>query len=158
MAETPSAALERLGVTLPTAPEPLAAYVPGVLSSGSPATLLVSGQLPTVNGTLIAEGLVPPDVDFDTAVTCARQSAINALAVAHSVLGSVDRISRVLRLGGFVACPHEFHDHPKVIIGASLFIGEVFGENGKHARAAVGAPSLPINAPVEIEFLFEVKD
>lgn len=153
----PLARLDDLGITLPEAPKPLAAYVPAVITDPSSRTLIVSGQLPTRDGELIAQGTVPDEVSVELAQACAQQCAVNALAVAAATLGSLDRIARVLRIGGFVAATPAFTQHPAVINGASLFIGEVFGESGIHARAAVGVSSLPLGAPVEIEFAFEVR-
>lgn len=153
----PHDVLSQMGITLPAPPKPLAAYVPSVRASATLDTLFISGQLPLEQGELIAKGIVPDQVDNDTAIACAKQCAINALAVAQGALGSLDRISHVLKLSGFVAATPEFTDHPKIINGASLFIGELFGEAGTHARAAVGVSSLPLGAPVEIEFTFAIK-
>lgn len=148
----PSERLERLGVTLPSAPKPVASYVPAVRSG---RLLFVSGQIPFVRGELLATGVVGDGVDEETARSCARQCALNGLAIAAAELGSIDRISRVVRLGCFVACTPDFEAHPSIANGASEFMQEVFGENGRHARAAVGVSSLPLGAPVEIEFVFE---
>lgn len=147
--------LQALGLTLPAAPAAVASYVPGVVDRG---LLYVSGQLPFVDGELLAEGSVPGEVPFEAAVRCAQQCALNGLAVAAGVAGSLDRIERVVRVGGFVASGPGYGDQPKVINGASELLGEVFGEAGRHARAAVGVSSLPLNAPVEIEFLFRLRD
>lgn len=147
--------LERLGLPLPEPPAPLANYAPAAaISSGR--IVLISGQLPMENGSLIAQGSVPADVDIDTAVRCARQCVLNALAVLERELGDLALVRRVVRLEGFVACGSGFADHPAVIDGASALLVELLGEHGRHARTAVGAPSLPRNAPVEIAFTFLV--
>lgn len=154
--ESPLAALARLGLTLPTPAKPVAAYVPTRVVGN---LLYISGQIPVSNGQPIAKGLVPREVSIETAISCARQCTLNALAAAHEVLkdrGGLDAVRSVVRVGAFVACEAGFADHPKIANGASELLVEVFGESGKHARAAVGAPSLPLNVPVEIEFLFEV--
>ena len=147
--------LSSLGLTLPEAPAPVAAYVPAVKSGN---LLYLSGQIPFRQGALIATGAVPGAVSLDTAQECAKQCVLNALAVAKANLGSLDRISRVVRVGCFVASDPGFGDQPKVANGASELLQEIFGEIGRHARAAVGSVALPLNTPVEIEFLFEVTD
>jgi len=150
---TPSDNLRRLGITLPTPAKPVAAYVPTRRAAG---LLFVSGQIPFVDGKLLATGIVGHGVSMDLAIQCARQCALNALAACAAELGSVDHIKSVVRIGVFVACDAEFRDHPKVANGASDLLVEVFGEAGRHARAAVGSSSLPLGVPVEIECVFEV--
>ncbi len=145
--------LEALGITLPKPPKPVASYVPCVRTGD---LLIVAGQIPIAGGTLRATGPVPDMVSIDEAVECARLCAINALSAAKAELGSLDRIRRVVRLGAFVACGPDFTAHPTIANGASDFMHQVFGEAGKHARAAVGCVSLPLGAPVEVEFTFEV--
>jgi len=149
----PERRLGELGLVLPPAPRPVASYVP-IVRTGSLA--LVSGQIPILDGTLIATGSVPGQVSLDEAIRCARQCTLNALAVVRAELGSLAGILRVVRVGGFVACEPGFTDQPRVINGASDLLVEVFGSAGRHARAAVGSVALPLDAPVEIEFLFEV--
>lgn len=151
----PERRLTALGVELPEPASPVASYVPAV-RVGSLVT--VSGQIPIIDGSLMAKGSVPSDVSVDEASACARQCAINALAALRREIGSLDRVRRVVRLGCFVACDARFTQHPQVANGASEFMQEVFGEAGRHARAAVGCSSLPLGVPVEIEFLFEVRD
>ena len=145
--------LAALGLTLPQAPSPVAAYVPAVRTG---SLLIVSGQLPFRDGKLMAEGTVPSQVDFETAYACARQCVLNGLAVAKANLGGLDKISRVVRVGCFVNSAPGYGDQPKVANGASELFQEIFGDQGRHARAAVGSVALPLNAPVEIEFMFEV--
>ncbi|MEQ8770605.1 MAG: RidA family protein [Phycisphaerales bacterium] len=150
----PNARLADLGLTLPEAPKPVASYIPA-RRTGS--LVVVSGQIPMVGGELMARGRVPGEVDLETAVRCARQCLLNGLAVLAAEAGSLDRLERVVRLGCFVACDGSFTEHPKVANGASDLLLEIFGDRGRHARAAVGCPSLPLGAPVEIEFLFELR-
>jgi enamine deaminase RidA (YjgF/YER057c/UK114 family) len=154
-AQTPSERLARLGITLPAAPKPVASYIPARIASG---VVYVSGQLPFENGKLARTGTVPNQVSIEEATGAARQCAINALAVVKESVGSLDRISGVIRLGVFVACEPGFGAQPAIANGASELMAEVFGESGRHARAAVGVPALPLNAPVEIEFLFSLLD
>jgi enamine deaminase RidA (YjgF/YER057c/UK114 family) len=117
--------------------------------------LYVSGQLPTKDG-LVPTGRLGDGVTVDEAAPYARQCAINALAIVRGELGSLDAVKRVVRVGGFVASAPGFHDQPAVVNGASQLLIDVFGEAGKHARAAVGVAELPRGVPVEVEFLFEV--
>ena len=152
---TPIDKLRELGIELPSAPKAVASYVPALLDGD---LLLVSGQLPFVDGELRETGTVPEDVDVETAVECARLCGVNALAAARDALGSLDRITRVLRLGCFVASPAGFGGQPAIANGASELMLSVFGDAGRHARAAVGVSTLPLNAPVEIEFMFRVRD
>jgi enamine deaminase RidA (YjgF/YER057c/UK114 family) len=150
-----SARLSELGITIPEVVPPVAAYVPAVVTG---RYVYTSGQLPMRDGVMIAEGLVGADVDADVAKDCARQSAINALAAAQSVIGSLDRVTRVVKVVGFVASAPGFTGQPAVINGASEVLLEIFGDAGRHARSAVGVAALPINAPVEVEMVLEVAD
>jgi enamine deaminase RidA (YjgF/YER057c/UK114 family) len=145
--------LAELGIELPPAPAPAAAYVPFVRSGNQ---LYVSGQIPISGGAISHKGLVGRDVPLEDAQAAARLCAINLLAQAKAACGRLDGIKRVVKLGGFVACGPDFGDHPKVINGASELMVEVFGEAGRHARFAVGAASLPFGASVEVEAIFEV--
>ena len=148
--------LEELGISLPEAPKPVAAYVPAV-QSGS--LVFISGQIPLSGGTLLASGPVPCSVDLQQATAAARQCAVNALAVLSDHLdGDLDRVEQVVRLGVFVASDPGFTDQPKVANGASELMQDVFGDAGRHARAAVGSVSLPIGATVEVEMLVQVGD
>lgn len=145
--------INSLGITLPQAPAPVAAYVPAVRTG---SLLVVSGQLPFRDGSLMVTGSVPGDVSVENAQQCARQCVLNGLAVAKADLGSLDAIARVVRVGCFVCSDPGFGDQPKVANGASELLQEIFGDAGRHARAALGSVALPLHAPVEIEFLFEV--
>lgn len=146
--------LDELGITLPQPPKPVAAYVPAVRTGNQ---IFVSGQIPFANGALIATGPVPSAVSIEDAQAAARQCALNALAIVQDMLGgSLDRVQRVVRLGVFVQCDPGFTDQPKVANGASEVLLQIFGENGRHARAAVGSVGLPLGATVEVEMTVEV--
>jgi len=150
-----SARLQELGIVIPEVVPPVAAYVPAVVTG---RYVYTSGQLPMRDGAMIAEGLVGSDVDLETAKDCARQCAINALAAAQAVVGNLDRVTRVVKVVGFVASAPGFTGQPAVINGASELLLDVFGEAGRHARSAVGVTALPVNAPVEVEMVLEVAD
>ena len=147
--------LAELGIVLPEVAPPVAAYVPAVVSGSYVHT---SGQLPFTAGALPATGKVGDGhglVPADDAKEYARTCALNALAAVRAELGSLDRITRVVKLVGFVASDPSFTGQPGVINGASEFLGEVFGEAGRHARSAVGVAVLPLDAPVEVELIVE---
>lgn len=152
---TPEQALASLGIALPTPPKPVAAYIPCVRAG---LELFISGQIPMSDGKLLMTGPLPQAGSVEDASAAARQCALNALAVARAELGSLDRIGRVIKLGVFVACEPGFGDQPKVANGASELMVQVFGESGRHARAAVGCSALPLNATVEVEFIFKIAD
>ena len=144
--------LSSLNITLPQLVAPLANYVPFTISG---KTLYISGQLPVKDGAIV-KGLPGDNMSVEEAAAAARLCAINIIAQANAALGgNLDRITRCLRLGGFVASTPNFFDHPKVINGASDLIVEVFGDAGKHARAAVGVAALPLGAAVEVDAIFE---
>lgn len=148
--------LRQLDLILPTPPQPIAAYVPCVRSGN---LLFVSGQLPLTGKELLARGSVPSQVALDQAQMAAQQCVLNGLAIARANLdGNLDRISRVVRIGVFVQSDNGFHDQPQVANGASELLQKIFGNAGQHARAAVGVNALPLNAAVEIEFVFEVNE
>lgn len=148
----PSQRLAELGLALPPVAKPLAAYVPAISSAGQ---VLTSGQLPTVNGALVATGKVGSDVTVEQAVAAARVAALNALAAAADQTGGIDNIRRIVRVVVFVASDPSFTAQPKVANGASELFGAVFGALGVHVRSAVGVASLPMNAPVELELVVE---
>jgi enamine deaminase RidA (YjgF/YER057c/UK114 family) len=142
-----------LGYELPPAPQPAGTYVPA-LQVGT--LVYVAGQLPLRNGELTLTGKIGPDAHtVDAGAAAARQCALNALAAVDGLVG-LDKVKRVVRLGAFVNSAPGFTAQPKVANGASDFMVEVFGDAGKHVRAAVGVNELPLDAAVEIEFLFEV--
>jgi enamine deaminase RidA (YjgF/YER057c/UK114 family) len=145
--------LTRLGIVLPAPAAAIASYVPFVRSGN---LLVISGQLPLLDGKLVASGHLGKTVSIEEGQRAARQSAVNLLAQANAALGALDKIVRVVRLGGFISCTAEFVDHAKVMNGASDVMESVFGEAGRHARTTIGVPSLPLGAAVEVEGLFEV--
>lgn len=145
--------LAKLGIALPSPTAPVAAYIP-VKKAGN--LLFVSGQVPFREGKLIATGPVPSVVPLETAQECARQCVLNGLAQVKSALGSLDRVTSVVRVGVFVQCDDGYTEQPKVGNGASELLVQIFGEAGRHARAAVGTNALPLGACVEVEFVFEV--
>lgn len=150
----PEARLTELGLKLPSPSKPVAAYIP-CRRAGS--LLFVSGQVPFRDGQLIAKGVVPGQVSIETAQECGRQCVLNGLAAAKAELGTLSSIRQVVRVGVFVCSEAGFFDQPKVANGASELLVQVFGDAGRHARAAVGSIALPLGAPVEVEFLFEVE-
>jgi enamine deaminase RidA (YjgF/YER057c/UK114 family) len=152
---TVEARLAAAGHTLPEATTPLAAYVPAVLSG---RYVYTSGQLPVVNGELIATGKVGTEIDPDQAAALAARCALNAIAAIKSVIGDLDKVVRVVKVVGFVASDPDFSGQPAVMNGASNLLLEAFGEAGRHARSAVGVAVLPRNAPVEVEVIVEVVD
>lgn len=141
------ARLAELGIELPETSPPLASYVP-VMVQGNLA--FVSGQLPFIDGELVT-GTLGKDVDLDRAQAAARACGLMILAQLRTAIGSLDKVERIVKLGGFVASTPEFTDQHKVVNGASDLMFEVFGEAGRHARAAVGVPSLPVGAAVEVD-------
>jgi enamine deaminase RidA (YjgF/YER057c/UK114 family) len=146
--------LHAAGITLPEAPKPVAAYVPAVKVGN---LVFVSGQVPLRDGALTATGPVPSAVSPAKAAEAARQCAINALAVlATMVGGDLDRVRRIVRLGVFVASDPGFDGQPQIANGASELLLEVFGDDGRHVRAAVGSVALPLGATVELEMTAEV--
>jgi enamine deaminase RidA (YjgF/YER057c/UK114 family) len=147
--------ISSLGLSLPTAAAPVAAYVPAVKSGN---LVFTAGQLPVVDGKLLKEGKVGRDVTAEEAKELAQICALNALA-AISLVADLDQIERVVRVGGFVNCAPGFTAIPGVINGASEFLIDIFGDvNGKHARTAVGVAELPLNAPVEVEVIVQLKN
>jgi enamine deaminase RidA (YjgF/YER057c/UK114 family) len=143
------------GITLPTLAIPAAAFRPYVVYDNQ---LIVSGQLPVRGGKTLFAGKVPDAVSVSDAQTAARLCVINILAWAHHATdGDLNRIRRVLRLGGFVATSEGFADAPTVINAASELTTQIFGERGSHARIAIGVASLPFNAPVEVEATFALE-
>jgi enamine deaminase RidA (YjgF/YER057c/UK114 family) len=150
----PAERLAELGLTLPPVVAPVAAYVPAVRTG---AFVYTSGQLPMVDGKLSAVGKVGGEVSAPDAAGLARTCALNALAAAASAAGGLDAIRRIVKVTGFVASAPGFSGQPQVINGASELLIEVFGEDGRHARSAVGVAELPLNAPVEVELIAEVR-
>ena len=147
--------LDALGLTLPTAAAPVAAYVPAVKTGN---LVFTAGQLPVVDGKLAKEGKVGKEVTPEDAKKMAEICALNALA-AIALVADVDQIEKIVRVGGFVNGAPGFVTIPAVINGASELLIKLFGEvNGKHARTAVGVAELPLNAPVEVEMVVQLKN
>ena len=146
------ARLAELGLALPPVAAPVAAYVPAVISGNHVYT---SGQLPFIDGKLTATGKVGAEISAEDAKSMAATSAINAIAALKSVIGDLDRVTRIVKVVGFVASDPSFTGQPGVINGASELLGEVFGEAGIHARSAVGVAVLPLDSPVEVELVAE---
>ncbi len=151
---THSERLKELGITLPAVVAPLAAYVPAVRVGNQVWT---SGQLPMIAGALPATGKVGATVSPEDAADYARTAVLNALAAIDALVG-IDKVTRVLKIVGFVASAEGFSGQPAVVNGASNLIGEVFGDAGAHARSAVGVSELPLNSPVEIEVIVEIAE
>lgn len=145
--------IAELGFTLPDVVPPLASYVPTV-TTGS--LVYTSGQLPMHDGSLIASGKVGGDVSLEQAGQCAQLAVLNALAAVKAEIGSLDRVSRVVKAVVFVSSVTDFTGQPQVANGASQLLADVFGEAGHHARSAIGVAVLPLDAPVEVELIAEV--
>ena len=155
MSETIASRLAARGIELPAAAAPAANYVPYVQTGN---LLFVSGQLPLKDGKLFSTGLLGKEVDVETGARAAEYCAINILAQAAAALGGdLGKIARVVKLNGFVASTADFTEQHLVVNGASNLIADILGEPGRHARAAVGVASLPLNAAVEIDAVIEVK-
>lgn len=144
--------LQELGITLPPAPKPVAVYIPAVRSGN---LLFISGQLPTVAGKLPQTGKLGAKLGVEQGRDAARQATLNALAIAQDSLGSLDAVVRVVRLVCHVASAPGFTEQHLVANGASELLGAIFGDAGRHARLALGAAELPLDAPVEVELILE---
>lgn len=142
-----------LGLTLPTVPTPVAAYVNCVRTGN---LLFLSGGLP-IDGETKVLGKVPTDVSIDEAKEGARMIMLNRLAVIQEAIGSLDKVKQIVTLTGFVNSEPDFYGHPQVVNGASELLLEIFGEKGKHSRTALGVASLPLNVAVEINMIVEVE-
>ncbi len=145
--------IKELGLQLPEPPKPLAAYIPAKQVGN---LVFTAGQLPMVNGEIILKGLLGQDVEIDPAYNAAKICTLNALSAIKGVIGDLDKIKQVVRVVGYVASFPTFIQQPAVVNGASELLLEIFGENGKHARSAVGMAVLPLNAAVEIELTVEI--
>ncbi|MFP4097335.1 MAG: RidA family protein [Alphaproteobacteria bacterium] len=147
--------LKEIGYELPQTAPPAANYVPYIISG---STLYIAGQIPFLNGEKMHMGRLGEDMDIEGGIRAAQACALNILAQANDAVGGQwSRVRRCIKLGGFVNATPDFYDHPRVINGASDLIGEIMGEAGKHARFAVGAPSLPLGVAVEIDAIFEIE-
>ena len=147
--------LTRLGLALPSAPKPLATYIPACRAGD---LLFVSGVLPFQNGKLSITGKLGNELTVEQGYEATRVALLNGLAIIQQELGSFDRIKRIVRLTGHVASAPGFGDQPAVVNGASDLLVELFGEIGRHARLALGAAELPLHAPVELELIVHVKE
>ena len=148
-----AAKLAELGLTLPEAAAPVAAYVPVVIAGG---LAHVSGQLPFVEGKLV-RGRLGEDVSLEEGYAAARACGLMLIAQLKAALGSLDRVERIVKLGGYVNSAADFTDQPKVVNGASELMVALFGEPGKHARSAIGVPTLPLGAAVEVDAIVAVR-
>ena len=147
--------LSELGLELPAAPKPAGAYVPAKISRG---LIFASGQTPTVEGKNIYEGKVGQEVSEEDAHAAARLAALNCVAELHYVLGDLGRVREIVKVTGYVASAPGFGQQPRVVNGASELFQELWGENGRHARAAIGVAELPFGGPVEIEVIAEIDE
>lgn len=147
------ARLRALDLVLPEAKPPVGSYVPFLHLNGQ---LVISGQLPMRAGSIAVAGHLGKTVSIEAGQDAARLCALNIMAQAKLALGDLDRISQLLRLGGFVSAVPDFGDHPKVINGASDLLVDILGDKGRHTRIAVGCSSLPLNAAVEIDAVFAI--
>jgi len=148
------ARIKELGLIIPETPRPVANYVPAVRVGN---LIFVSGQTPTVSDQLLMKGKLGRDLSIEQGQEAARTAIRNALAAVRSITGTLDVIKRIVKLNGWVASAEGFGDQPQVVNGASLLLEEIFGDAGKHARAAIGVAELPSGAPVELELIVEVQ-
>ncbi|MGG1520053.1 RidA family protein [Paenibacillus oryzisoli] len=147
--------LQELGITLPPSPEPRFTYIP---CNQTGNLIYLSGQDCRINGELMYEGKLGLEVTIEQGQAAARQTIINCLAVMKGYLGDLDRVVKIVKLLGFVNSAPGFGDQPYVMNGASDLLVSVFGENGKHARSAIGTSDLPFHTPVEIELIVEIRE
>ncbi|MFO7958846.1 MAG: RidA family protein [Candidatus Brocadiia bacterium] len=147
--------LTSMGLELPTEPEPLAQYVPAKRVGDM---VYVSGQVPVRNGEFVHVGAVGDELTVEQGRECARVCVLNALAAVKSVIGDLDGVAEIVQVRGFVNSAPGFGEQPEVLNAASELLVELFGENGRHARAAVGTSALPRNLPVELEMVVRVAD
>jgi enamine deaminase RidA (YjgF/YER057c/UK114 family) len=148
------AKLAELGITLPPAPKPVATYIPAVRAG---ELLFLSGTGPFKDGKIVYAGKLGKDLTVEQGYEAARLTLLNALAMAHQELGTLDRVTRVVRLTGHVASAEGFTQQPAVLNGASDLLVEIFGEAGRHARLALGAAELPLNMAIELELILQVR-
>lgn len=148
------ARIKELGLILPETTRPVANYVPAVEVGN---LIFVSGHVPTVAGQLLSKGKLGRELSIEQGQEAARTTLLNCLSAVRSLTGNLDAIRRIVKLNGWVASAEGFGNQPQVINGASLLLEEIFGEAGKHARAAIGVAELPFGAPVELELIVEVQ-
>jgi len=147
--------IKELGLSVPEPAKPLAAYIPAIQVNN---LVMTSGQLPTIKGELKFKGKVGKDITEEEGRKAAEISALNCLGAIKGLIGDLDKIEQIVKLTAFVNSADGFISQPKVANGASELLGKIFGEQGKHARSAVGVNELPIDAPVEIEMIVKLKD
>lgn len=145
--------LSELDLELPSVPQPAGAYVPAKISQG---LIFASGQTPTIEGKLVYRGKVGAEVNVDEAYEAARLAALNCVAELHHVLGDLRRVREIVKVTGYVASAPGFGQQARVVNGASELLQDLWGENGRHARAAIGVAELPFDGPVEVEIVAEV--
>lgn len=145
--------LKQLCIELPPIPSPLGSYIPFIKIGN---IVFLSGILPLVDGKLLRQGKVGENVSLEEAKQDARIATINAISILKSNLGSLNQIKRCVKITGYIASSNDFIKQPEVLNAASDLLFEIFGESGKHVRSAVGVNTLPLNSPLEIEFIFEV--
>lgn len=150
---TPEDKLKELGIELTEAPKPLGSYIPAVRTGN---LIFLSGMLPLIKGKLVRQGKVGEDIRIEEAGEDVRTAVINALSVLKANIGTLNNVKRCVKITGYIASSPNFTDQPLVLNAASDLLFEIFGESGKHARVAVGVNVLPLNSPVEIDFIFEV--
>jgi enamine deaminase RidA (YjgF/YER057c/UK114 family) len=143
-----------LNIQIPTLPKPVAAYIPAQIVGN---LIYASGQTPTQEGVLVFSGRLGLDLTTEQGYEAARLACLNCLAELQAVLGTLDRIRKIIKVNGYVRCADEFGEQPKVINGASDLLQSIFGEAGRHARTAIGVSELPFGAPVEIEMIAEIE-
>jgi enamine deaminase RidA (YjgF/YER057c/UK114 family) len=151
---TPEDKLKELGIELTEAPKPLGSYIPAVRTGN---LIFLSGMLPLIKGKLVRQGKVGEDIRIEEAGEDVRTAVINALSVLKANIGTLNNVKRCVKITGYIASSPNFTDQPLVLNAASDLLFEIFGESGRHARVAVGVNVLPLNSPVEIDFIFEVK-
>lgn len=147
--------LRGLGIQIPDVPTPLGSYKPASVTGN---LIFVSGQLPVADGLLLIEGKVGSEISIEEGMRAARVCSVNALAVMSMELGGLERVKRIVKITGYVASAPGFHNQANVVNGASDLFYQVFGDDGRHARAAVGVSELPMNSPVEIELIAEISE
>jgi len=150
---TPEKKLQELGIVLPEAPTPLGSYIPCIRTGN---LIFLSGILPLINGKLLRHGRVGEDISLAEACDDAQTATVNALSILKSHVGNLDKIRHCVRITGYVASASHFTGQSKVLNASSDLLFKIFGENGRHVRSAVGVNVLPLNAPLEIDFIFEV--
>ena len=149
------AKLAELGIDLPEAPAPVAAYQPWIRAG---SLIFTSGQLPFRNGEISYTGKLGAELSNEDGYQAARQAALNAIAHIKSATGDLDKVKTIIRIEGYVHCAEGFRDHPQVLNGASDLIAEIFGDRGIHTRLALGINEMPLNAAVQLAMIVEVAD